>query len=78
MSARRGLAAKFGHATVDELTATDVAQLGAVYESLKQGTVTVDDEFPDVAADRIKPADIAGTPRTPRPRRTYPPRPIRR
>jgi hypothetical protein len=53
------LAAKFGHGSVDELTASDVAQLGVIYESLKQGTVTVDDEFP-AETDRITPADIAG------------------
>ena len=53
------LAAKFGHATVDDLTAADVADLVDIYESLKQGTVTVDDEFP-AETDRITPADIAG------------------
>jgi hypothetical protein len=52
------IAAKFRHASVDELTATDVAQLGVVYDSLKQGTVTVDDEFP-AEPDRITPADLA-------------------
>jgi hypothetical protein len=52
------IAAKFRHASVDELTATDVAQLGVVYDSLKQGTVTVDDEFP-AEPDRITPSDLA-------------------
>lgn len=52
------IAAKFGHATVDELNATDVAQLGVIYDSLRQGTVTVDDEFP-AEPDRITAADIA-------------------
>lgn len=40
------IAAKWGYGSVDELTATDVAQLGIIYESLRQGTVTVDEEFP--------------------------------
>ena len=52
------LAAKFGRASVDELTATDVAQLGVIYDSLKQGTVTVDDEFEPEQA-RITPGDLA-------------------
>jgi hypothetical protein len=52
------LAAKFGHAGIDELTASDVAQLGVIYDSLKQGTVTVDDEFEPEQA-RITPADLA-------------------
>jgi hypothetical protein len=52
------IAAKFGYAGVDELTAADVAQLGVIYDSLKQGTVTVDDEFPAEAA-RIAPDELA-------------------
>ena len=52
------IAAKFGHDAADELTATDVAQLGVIYDSLKQGTVTVDDEFPPEPG-RITPADLA-------------------
>jgi hypothetical protein len=52
------IAAKFGCQSVDELTATDVAELAVVYDSLKQGTVTVDDEFPEEAG-RIKPEDLA-------------------
>ncbi len=54
------LAAKFGCATVDELTAADVADLGVIYDSLKQGTVTVDDEFP-AEPDRITAGDLATT-----------------
>lgn len=38
--------------------AADVAKLGVIYESLKQGTVTVDEEFP--AADRVTAAEING------------------
>lgn len=53
------MAAKFGHAGVDDLTASDVAQLGVIYDSLKQGTVTIDDEFPAEAAGLIGPADFA-------------------
>lgn len=52
------LAAKFGYAKVDELRAADVAQLGVIYSSLQQGTVTVEDEFPEEAA-RITAADLA-------------------
>jgi hypothetical protein len=67
------MAAKFGHENVVELTASDVAQLGVIYDSLKQGTVTVDDEFP-AEPDRITPdslappknASPAGTETTPR------------
>lgn len=53
------LAAKFGHASVDELTAADVADLGDVYESLRQGTVTVADEFPDETPGLVSPSDLA-------------------
>lgn len=52
------IAAKFGYAGIDELTAADVAQLGVIYDSLKQGTVTVDDEFPAEAAP-ITTGDLA-------------------
>jgi len=52
------IAAKYGYATVDELTATDVAQLGVVYSSLNEGAVTVADEFPEEAG-RISPSDLA-------------------
>jgi hypothetical protein len=52
------MAAKFGHDGIDELTASDVAQLGVIYDSLKQGTVTVDDEFP-AEPDRITPDSLA-------------------
>jgi hypothetical protein len=53
------LAAKFGYAGLDELTAADVAQLGIIYDSLRQGTVTVDDEFPP-EQPRVTAADITG------------------
>lgn len=53
------IAAKFGYDSTDKLTAADVAQLGVVYDSLKQGTVTVDDEFPAEEAPRISAADLA-------------------
>jgi len=52
------IAAKFGRTSVDQLNATDVAQLGVIYSSIKQGTVTVDDEFP-AEPDRISAADLA-------------------
>lgn len=52
------IAAKFGYASVDELTATDLAQLAVVYDSLKQGTVSVDEEFP-AEGGLIKPDDLA-------------------
>lgn len=51
------IAAKYGHRTVDDLTAVDVGQLTVVYESLRQGTVTVDDEFPP-EPDRVTAADV--------------------
>ncbi len=41
-----------------EWRAADVAKLGVIYESLKQGTVTVDEEFP--AADRVTVSEING------------------
>ncbi len=53
------LAAKFGHAGIGELTASDVAQLGVIYDSLKQGTVTVDDEFEPEQSARIGASDLA-------------------
>jgi hypothetical protein len=53
------IAAKFGHADMGELTAHDVGQLGVIYESLKQGTVTVDEEFP-AEQPRVTAADIIG------------------
>lgn len=52
------LAAKFGYARADELRAPDVAQLGVIYGSLQQGTVTVEDEFP-AEPDRINAEDLA-------------------
>jgi hypothetical protein len=65
------LAAKFGYKSVDELLAVDVAQLGVIYSSLQQGTVTVDDEFPAEAA-LITPADLAA-PKNPSPAGAEPP-----
>ena len=59
------LAAKFGYKSIDDLTATDVAQLGVIYSSIKQGTVTVDDEFP-AEPDRIAATDLA-PPKSPSP-----------
>lgn len=56
------MAAKFGYATVDELTAADVGQLGVIYDSLKQGTVTVDEEFP-AEQSGLTAADILGQPK---------------
>jgi hypothetical protein len=57
------MAAKFGYASVDELNAIDLAQLEVVFESLRQGTVTVDDEFPAETAGRPSAADITGQPK---------------
>ena len=54
------MAAKFGYDSIDKLTATDVAQLGVVYDSLRQGTVTVDDEFPAEPSAGVSAADILG------------------
>lgn len=51
------IAAKYGRKSVDDLTAVDVGQLTVVYESLRQGTVTVDDEFPP-EPDRVTAADV--------------------
>jgi len=47
-----------------EWTAFDVGQLGVIYESIRQGTVTVDDEFPQerVTADEIDGGGKAGAP----------------
>jgi hypothetical protein len=55
------LAAKFGHDSVDDLTAVDLGQLAVIYDSLKQGTITVDDEFPP-EQPRVTAADITGQP----------------
>lgn len=52
------IAAKFNRPTVDALTAAHVAKLGVIYTSIKQGTVTVADEFPEEAG-RISAADLA-------------------
>jgi hypothetical protein len=53
--------AKFGR-PMAEWTGHDVALLGTIYESIKQGTVTADQEFPDTpgrvtAAEITKPKD---------------------
>lgn len=53
------IAAKWGYGSVDDLTATDVAQLAVIYSSLQQGTVTVADEFPEEAGGTISPDDLA-------------------
>ena len=53
------IAAKWGYRSVDELTATDVAQLGVIFESLRQGTVTIADEFPAAEPGRIRAEDLA-------------------
>jgi hypothetical protein len=47
---------KFGR-PVAEWTGHDVALLGTIYESIKQGTVTADQEFP---AERVTAAEITG------------------
>jgi hypothetical protein len=60
------LAAKFGYAGLDELTAADVAQLGIIYDSLRQGTVSVDDEFPP-EAPKVTAADVTGQQQAPPP-----------
>jgi hypothetical protein len=52
------IAAKFGRATVDDLTAAHVARLGVIYTSIRQGTVTVAEEFPEEAG-RITVDDLA-------------------
>lgn len=65
------MAAKFGHASVDDLTTHDVAQLRVIWDSLQQGTVTVDDEFepePSRSADLADGAD-APPPKQPRGRK---------
>jgi hypothetical protein len=43
---RAQLARKVGRASVDALTAQDVATLGVVFKSIRRGEVTRDDEFP--------------------------------
>ena len=54
------IAAKWGYRSVDELTATDVAQLAVIYSSLQQGTVSVADEFPAAEAPGlVTAADLA-------------------
>lgn len=53
------IAAKFGRPTVDGLTAAHVAKLGVIYTSIRQGTVTVADEFPEEAGGTVSAADLA-------------------
>lgn len=53
------LAAKFGYSDVGQLTGHDVGQLGIIYESLRQGTVQADEEFPP-EQPRVSAADITG------------------
>lgn len=60
------IAAKWAYRSVDELTATDVAQLAVIYSSIQQGTVTVDDEFPAEVSARPSAADITGQPAAPK------------